>query len=166
MPEILNAYGVQSPFQVVERVCASDLGGTVPNVVRLKTMAEQGKKILDIVAANTTIWPGSDQPLFFDPLLVAAGGGAGMGLAGPLPGPFPVDIQPDVERRLISSVEQWLAVNGIKEITQPSASIPTISSDGAGGPLDQLRQMISAGQAPSLDQLKALMPDGSGMVRV
>jgi hypothetical protein len=55
-PEILSAYRVQSPFQVIERVAASDLGATVPNIVRHKTMAEAGKAILDIVAANAWLW--------------------------------------------------------------------------------------------------------------
>jgi hypothetical protein len=52
-PEILSAYRVQSPFQVIERVAASDLGATLPHIARHKTMAEAGKAILDLVAANT-----------------------------------------------------------------------------------------------------------------
>jgi hypothetical protein len=171
VPEILSAYGVQSPFQVVERVCASDLGGTAPNVVRLRTMADAGKRILDIVGANTAIWPGSDQPLFIDPLsppsTITTSAGATR---------IPVDIDPAVQQRLVGSVEQWLAVNGIKddqrarlgepEVSTSAPSIPTMAHDGSGGAFDQLKQMVSAGQTPSLDQLKALMPDGGGMVRM
>jgi hypothetical protein len=171
VPEILSAYGVQSPFQVVERVCASDLGGTVPNVVRLRTMAEAGKRILDIVGANTSVWPGSEQPLFVDPLsppsTITTSAGATR---------VPVDIDPAVQQKLVGAVEQWLAVNGIKddqrarlgepEVSTSAPSIPTMAHDGSGGAFDQLKQMVSAGQTPSLDQLKALMPDGGGMVRM
>jgi hypothetical protein len=172
VPEILSAYGVQSPFQVVERVSASDLGGTVPNVVRLRTMAEAGKRILDIVAANTAAWPGSDQPLFLDPLNPLPSTGTSTTVRGP----FPVDIQPDVQQKLVGGVEQWLAVNGIKdadrarlgepEVTTAAPSIPTMGGGAGGGAFDQIKQMVTAGQTPSLDQLKALMPDAGGMVRM
>ena len=161
IPEILSAYGVSSPFQVVERVCASDFGGNVPNVVRLRTMAQTGKEILDVVAANLPAWTGqSGQDLFTDPASDA-----------------PADIPPDVEDRLSRAVEHWLAVNGIKddqrlrlgepEVTAPSPSIPTATHDGTGtAAFDQLRQMISAGQAPSVDQIKALLPDTAGIGRM
>jgi hypothetical protein len=164
-PEILAAYGVLSPFQVIERVCASDFGGKVPNIVRYKTMAEQGKKILDIVAANIPAWLGlSGRDLFEDPFDLGSppeGGGA--------------DIPANVQRELARATEDWLAVNGIKDdqraqlgepsITVATPSIPT-ATDGGGAAFDQLRQMVSSGQAPSLDQLKALLPDAGGMLRV
>jgi hypothetical protein len=163
-PEILSAYGVQSPFQVVERVCASDFGGKVPNIVRYKTMAESGKLILDIVAANIPAWLGlSGNDLFEDPFDV--------GGEGP-----PPDIPRDVQRQLARAVEDWLTVNGITDeqrsrlgepkITQAAPSIPT-ATDGAGGAaFDQLRQMVAGGQMPSMDQLKALLPDTGGMVKL
>jgi hypothetical protein len=164
-PEILAAYGVQSPFQVIERVCASDFGGRVPNIVRYKTMAESGKKILDIVAANIPAWLGlSGRDLFEDPFDI-----------GSSPEVSP-DIPPNVQRDLARAVEDWLAVNGIKdeqrarlgepEITAATPSIPTATGDGGGGAFDQLRQMVSSGQTPSLDQLKALLPDVGGLVRM
>jgi hypothetical protein len=167
-PEILSAYGVQSPFQVVERVCASDFGGKVPNIVRYKTMAEAGKKILDIVAANIPAWLGlSGNDLFEDPFDTQVLGAA----AGP-----PPDIPRDVQRELARAVEDWLTVNGITDeqrsrlgepkITQAAPSIPN-ATDGGGGPaFDQLRQMVAGGQMPSMDQLKALLPDGAGMARM
>lgn len=160
-PEILSAYGVSGPFQVVERVCASDFGGNVPNIVRLRTMAQTGKEVLDIVAAHLPAWTGqSGQPLFVERRVDGNGNGAPA-----------ADIPPAVQEQLARAVEHWLAVNGIKddqrlrlgepEITAPSPSIPTASHDGAA--FDQLRQMISAGQAPSLDQIKALLPDAAGI---
>ncbi len=169
IPEILAAYGVQSAFQVIERVCASDLGGVVPNVVQRRTMAEGGKAILDLVAKYVSIWRGSPNPLFFDPVLLDQSPG----------GPF---VTPDIPRedqeRLVRSVDQWLAVNGIKDaqraqLGEPQAaaampSIPTVGGDGSGGgAFDQIRQMVSAGQTPSIDQLKAMLPGGAnGALRV
>ena len=169
-PEILSAYGVQSPFQVVERVCASDFGGKVPNIVRYKTMAEAGKKILDIVAGEH---PRLARPVRQRPV------------RGPVrrrprrrrqPRAQPPDIPRDVQRELARAVEDWLTVNGITDeqrsrlgepkITQAAPSIPT-ATDGGGGPaFDQVRQMVAGGQMPSMDQLKALLPDGGGMVRM
>jgi len=170
-PEILAAYGVQSPFQVIERVCASDFGGKVPNTVRLKTMAERGKEILDIVAANIPAWLGlSGNDLFQDPFDAFTPAGA-VGVVTPPP----PDIPPDVQARLARAVEDWLAVNGIKdeqrarlgepEVTAAAPSIPS-ATDGGGAAFDQLRQMVSSGQTPSLDQLKTLLPDVGGMVRI
>lgn len=165
VPEILSAYGVQSPFQVIERVSAADLGGTVPNVVQRRTMAEAGKIVLDTIAAYTAIWPGSSQPLFGDTVDPT------------INRPTNADIPAAVQDKLGRAVEQWLAVNGIKDeqrarlgepqVSAPVPSIPTAPGDGASGPaFDQIKQMITAGQTPSLDQLKALMPDGAGMVRM
>jgi hypothetical protein len=163
-PEILSAYGVQSPFQVVERVCASDFGGKVPNIVRYKTMAEAGKKILDIVAGNIPAWLGlSGNDLFEDPFDVNS--------EGP-----PPDIPRNVQRELARAVEDWLTVNGITDeqrsrlgepkITQAAPSIPTATDGHGGAAFDQLRQMVAGGQMPSMDQLKALLPDAGGMVKL
>jgi hypothetical protein len=163
-PEILSAYGVQSPFQVVERVCASDFGGKVPNIVRYKTMAEAGKKILDIVAGNIPAWLGlSGNDLFEDPFDVNS--------EGP-----PPDIPRNVQRELARAVEDWLTVNGITDeqrsrlgepkITQAAPSIPTATDGTGGAAFDQLRQMVAGGQMPSMDQLKALLPDAGGMVKL
>jgi hypothetical protein len=166
VPEILAAYGVQGPFQVIERVCASDFGGTVPNIVRNRTMAEAGKGLLDIVGAHTPAWTGqSGRDLFTDPFDQLS------------PGRDQADIPLEVQQRLMRFVEHWLAVNGIKdeqrarlgepEMSSPVPSIPTAAPGGTGGPgLDQLRQMISTGQTPSLDQLKSLVPDMGSMVRM
>jgi hypothetical protein len=172
VPEILSAYGVQGPFQVIERVCASDFGGTVPNIVRHRTMAEAGKGLLDIIAATTPAWVGgSGRDLFTDPFDVEQP-------TYPVkPGtPATADIPLETQQKMMRFVEHWLAVNGIKdeqrarlgepEVTTAAPSIPTATGGASGPALDQLRQMISSGQAPSLDQLKSIVPDVSGLVRV
>lgn len=170
-PEILAAYGVQSPFQVVERVAATDLGGNVPNIVRHKTMAEAGKAVLDIIADSIPAWTSSERPLFEARL------DARMQPAVGQPPVLPPDIAQPTEALLMRHTEHWLAVNGIKdeqrarlgepELTTAQPSIPNAAPDGAGGPaFDQLRQLVSSGQAPSLDQLKALLPDMGGVARV
>lgn len=172
VPEILSAYGVQSPFQVVERVAASDLGGTVPNILRHRTMAESGKAILDIVADSIPAWLGSARPLF-EPRAGDVGGiGAGNGNGARR---LPPDIPHDRELLLMRHTEHWLAVNGIKdeqrarlgepELIAATPSIPKVGADG-GAAFDQLRQLVATGQAPSLDQLKALLPDMGQIARV
>jgi hypothetical protein len=68
-----------------------------------------------------------------------------------------------------------VAVNGIKDdqrarLGEPEMSAPVASIPNAGGheapQFDQLRQMISSGQTPSLDQLKSLVPTVGGAARV
>jgi hypothetical protein len=72
---------------------------------------------------------------------------------------------------LMRQAGNYIAVNGIRddaveELSQPAEaqyapSIPSLTSaisgsDGGGG-IDQLRQMVAAGQVPSLDQLKSIV---------
>ena len=84
LPDIQQAWGVQSAWQVVERVSAQEFHST-PNVVKYRTMADSGKKVLDIVADKSGAWTStSDQPLFADPqsdlaVLAAAIAGAQQG---------------------------------------------------------------------------------------
>jgi len=82
------------------------------------------------------------------------------------------DISADDQNTLIRSAGNWLVVNGIKDDevdkysqpaeTQYAPSIPSIApgaptgSNGGGG-IDHLRQMVSQGQVPSLDELKSLV---------
>ena len=49
LPDIQQAWGVQSAWQVVERVSTQEFHST-PNVVKYRTMAESGKAVLDTVA--------------------------------------------------------------------------------------------------------------------
>ena len=161
LPDIQQAWGVQSAWQVVERVSAQEFHST-PNVVKYRTMADSGKKILDIVADKSSAWTStSNQPLFASPqsdlaAFVAAIQGAqaanaAMVAAQPAPGAQPAppaaaapgsgaDIDPDTQALLMRHTEYWLAVNGIKDqdvadSAQPAetATSPSIPSmDGSG----------------------------------
>jgi cell division septum initiation protein DivIVA len=66
--EIRDAYGVNNPWEVVERVATTELNMT-PNAVRFSTLADSGKRILDIVAKYAGVWNGSPDgaPLFMPP---------------------------------------------------------------------------------------------------
>jgi hypothetical protein len=159
MPEIQKAWGVQSAWQVVERVCTQEFNFT-PNVVKYRTMAESGKAILDMVAKYYNKWGSTtNNPLFctkYD------GSGCSSGY----------DIGPDDQRTLMRHTEYWLAVNGIKDQqvvdnaepsdTAYSPSIPTLepaSTNGSGGAIaEQLKQMVQQGQTPTLEQIQKMIP--------
>jgi len=104
--------------------------------------------------------------------------GAGSGAGNPTSGavassnPGTADISASDQNMLIRQAGNWLVVNGIKDDqvdqysqpaeTQYAPSIPSIApgaptgSNGGGG-IDHLRQMVSQGQVPSLDELKNLV---------
>ena len=65
-PDIQAAYGVDGPYKVVERV-ATEQWGAAPNIVKYRALAEAGRNILNIIAKYSTIWSGTDRPLFNDP---------------------------------------------------------------------------------------------------
>jgi hypothetical protein len=54
-PEVQKAFGVSSLYQVIERV-ASLAFGVAPAITRYCTRAEAGKKILGILARNSSKW--------------------------------------------------------------------------------------------------------------
>jgi hypothetical protein len=166
-PSIQKSYGVTNPYQLIERVASAEFGVT-PNIVRLRTMADAGNKILNIVAKYHNVWTRSNgQPLFEEP----AFNGDGV---------IPGDISLADRNELMNQTQFWLAVNGIKDdqvgkLSQPEQakyepSIPTFagmlpgsngaSSNGKVGAdtVERLKQMVLQGQAPSLDQLKQLLP--------
>jgi hypothetical protein len=160
MGEIQKAWGVQSAWQVVERVCTQEFNFT-PNVVKYRTMAESGKAILDLVAKYFNVWGSTtNNPLFQ----------SGFDSYGNPSGPF--DISPDDQRTLMRHTEYWLAVNGIKDQqvvdnaepsdTAYSPSIPTLepaSTNGSGGAIaEQLKQMVQQGQTPTLEQIQKMIP--------
>jgi hypothetical protein len=168
-PSIQKAYGVTNPYQLIERVASAEFGVT-PNIVRLRTMADAGNRILNIVANNHTAWTRSNgNPLFEeeDPTFERTR-------------VIPGDISLADRKELLNLTQFWLAVNGIKDdqvdrLSQPEQakyqpSIPTFagmlpgsngaSSNGKAGAdtVERLKQMVLQGQAPSLDQLKQLLP--------
>jgi hypothetical protein len=101
-PSIQKAYGVTNPYQLIERVAAAEFGVT-PNIVRLRTMADAGNRILNIVAKYPNVWTRSNGlPLFQERV----------------PGsdiPAPGDIILADRDELMNQTQFWLAVNGIKD---------------------------------------------------
>ena len=160
LPSVQQNFGVNNPWQVVERVAALEFG-QAPNIVRYKTMAEAGNKILNLIAKYATAWTStSGKPLFDE---VNRRGRTTRGDIG----------DPD-DRVFMTQTQYWLAVNGIKDdqidqLSQPvetpiAPSIPTSRQQpGMNGNLDQIRQMVQQGQMPSMDQLQGLLnANGSG----
>src|SRR6185436_6409823 len=102
------AYGVSNPWQVIERVAASEFGAA-PNIVKYRTMAESGKAILDLVAKHAKAWSASTgRPLFTDDVTRVQG-----------------DIPTQDQEELMRHTQYWLAVNGIGDdqvgkMSQPS----------------------------------------------
>jgi hypothetical protein len=73
----------------------------------------------------------------------------------------------------MTQTQYWLAVNGVKDdevdrLSQPVASVyaPSIPPSGKGGSpnLDQLRQMVTQGQMPSLNQLQQIVGINGGSI--
>lgn len=157
LPPIQKAYGVTNFWQVVERVAANEFGHA-PNIVKYRTMAVAGKEILDLVAKYAKVWSNTTgNSLFRDPNNQDSG----------------FDISPVDQAELIRQAQLWLAVNGIKDdqvsqYSQPAEStlapsvpyMPGMTGGGgsSNGTFDEIRQMVSKGQTPSLDQLQKLLP--------
>ena len=153
LPDIQNAWGVQSAWQVVERVSSQEFK-TTPNVVKYRTMAESGKAVLDLVAKNAGAWTATTgNPLFDD----------GSEFSTP-------DISPADQAQLMRHTEYWLAVNGVKDMdvaarSQPSdtavsPSIPSLDGTGTATGADlaaQIQNMLQSGQTPSPDQLRRMV---------
>lgn len=156
------AFGVSNPYQVIERVTASQFGSS-PNIVKYRTMAEAGKAILNLVAKYAGAWStNTGRPLFAptDPN------------GNPILQP-PPDITPADQAVLILQATNWLAVaavpnDQVDKMSQPadtgySPALPTVGAvsgkDGAGADvMDKLKQMVASGSAPSIEQLQQLMP--------
>jgi hypothetical protein len=68
--DIQSAYGVDGPYKVIERV-ATEQWGASPNIVKYRALAEAGRNILNLIAKYSTIWSGSNKPLFDDPSTTA-----------------------------------------------------------------------------------------------
>ena len=188
-PEIQQAYGVDGPFKVIERV-APEIGGT-PNIVKYRTLADSGKRILDLIAKYVNIWSGgTGNPLFSDNSqtnVIASLASALSNLTGAATGAGPApaassspdvtaqtsDVSPADQDEFMRQAGFVIAVLGIKDDqveqfsqpaeTQYAPSIPNLapvsgtgSTNGQAG-IDQLRQMVSQGQVPTADQLKALV---------
>ena len=167
-PSIQKSYGVTNPYQVIERVASNEFG-TTPNIVRFRTMADAGNKIINIVARYHRVWTGSSgQPLFEE-----RGTPQGNVISG--------DIALADREELMRQTQFYLAVNGVKddqvyknsmpELSAYSPSLPafgamqpTAASNnghaGTDGALDAIKQMVAQGQVPTMDQLQKML---SGM---
>jgi hypothetical protein len=165
--QIQRLLGVNNPYQVIERVAIAKQGKS-PDIVRLRTMADSGKRILDIVGRNVTAWTSANGlPLFPD-------------LTGSVTGPGPSAISLQDTLELIRQTQFWLAVNGVQDqqvdtysrpVVAPYApsipaingvtpSMPSMNGAGAASAMDKIKQMVASGQAPTLDQLKSVLPGG------
>ena len=155
LPQIKQSYGVTTLWQVIERVSAQEFGQTV-NVVKHRTLADETRKILNLIADKHAVWSlTSPRDLFT------------INKSGPTG-----DLTYEESRLLFRSVQYWLAVNGIRdqqvdEYAQPTPtiaapSLPALGADGVGGfdpgAVDELRDMVARGEAPSLDQLRTMLP--------
>jgi hypothetical protein len=163
-PAVQKAYGVTNLYQVIERVASSEFNST-PNIVKHRTMAEAGKQVIDIVAKYAHVWNKSDgTPLFNEST-------TGEGIRS--------DISDEDKSILLVQTQYWLAVNGVKdaqvdqyaepEMSKYAPSIPSFGSFGSGSApaastpasgnhdqMDKIKQMVTSGQMPSLDQLQGM----------
>jgi len=163
MPQIQKAYGVSNPYQVIERVSSNEFG-QAPNIVKWRTMAEAGTALLNLISKYAGVWStNSAQSLF------------------PEPDPLsqsrvtPSDIPAADRDVFLLQATNWLAVQGVgndqvNKMSEPadtmySPSLPAFGAvsnkNGASGGvdvMDKLRQMVASGSAPSIDQLKDMIP--------
>jgi hypothetical protein len=112
--QIQRLLGVNNPYQVIERVAIAKQGKS-PDIVRLRTMADSGKRILDIVGRNVTAWTSANGlPLFPD-------------LTGSVTGPGPSAISLQDTLELIRQTQFWLAVNGVQDQQVDTYSRPVVA---------------------------------------
>ena len=161
LPSVRNALGVTTGWQVIERISQREFGITV-NTVLHRTLAVETQTIMRIIADHHTVWSqNAGRPLF------------------PEPGRTGSDLSADVTRELMVACQHFRAVTGVGDAlldeysapveTQPMPSLPDMSGFGGmptGGGMQgidmggvaQLREMVSSGQTPSLEQLRAMLP--------
>ncbi len=160
LPRVREIYGVTTMWQVIERVAQSEFGTTV-NVVKHRTMAEEIRKLLEIVAENGGAWSSTTGKQLFHPM-----NGLGHQPAS--------DLSSDDSSKLFRAAQYFLAVNGLHgdqvyEYSQPvdTPALPSIPGMGAwsgGGaqqqqpmqapampvdPIGGLHNMASGGRAPT-----------------
>lgn len=160
-PTVQSAYGATNLYQVIERVSSSEFNMT-PNIVKYRTMAESGKELIDLIAKYHFVWNKSNGiPVFVE-------------------GDFPGEIGGADKTSFFTLTQQWLAVNGIKdaqvdqysepEIAQYAPSIPSFGGFNGGAThgtqpdqMERIKQMVTQGQMPSLDQLQGMFTGGVKM---
>jgi hypothetical protein len=156
-PQVQAIFGVTSPYQVIERVSRTEFGA-VPNLLMAINVGDAEKGIYELLAKHLPAFleGNSGQPLFDT-----------AGVAARIPGAIPFAD----ERQLKTFAQSWLAARSygdaqVEKFAQPqdspyTGSMPTYGGSGGGASsdvMDKLRQMVSSGSAPSLDQLQQLLP--------
>ena len=161
LPRIKEIYGVNTMWQVIERVAQSEFGVTV-NIVKHRTLAEETRVIMGVLADRAPIWSqSSGKPLF------TVGGVGGVG----------GDLDEETSDRLFRAAQYFLAVNGVqdanvREYSQPvetpaMPSVPPFGSFGgngagigvgAGGDVaGQIKDLLGRGITPDTAQLKSIL---------
>lgn len=153
-PAILKEFAASNHWQVVERVAQQDFGGT-PNWSKYSTMADAASRIFNLLSKYTTAiaraTPG--QPFLYDVSQSTV----------------PSDVSQADTNELLTSVQGWLAVNGVsdtqvKQYSQPveltnAPSVPSVAGTGAGSAtevINKLKQLTSGG-TPNPDQIQQLL---------
>jgi hypothetical protein len=140
-PQVQKAFAAATPWQVVERVSQQEFGA-VPNIVKYHTMAVSGRRIIEILAQNLGALTGRDRE-------------------------FPDALGADLWNELSRLALAWLSVNGVtsEQLVSYSApvdgiaspSLPTMPGAQPATPnMSRIRDMVSSGQMPSLDQLQRM----------
>lgn len=165
LPAVKNAYGVSTPWQVIERISQREFGITV-NTVLHRTLAVETQRIMAIIANNHTIWSnGSGLRELFSDTPDSEG-----------------DLSYEDTKSLMIACQHFRAVTGVGDAlldeyskpveTSAHPSLPDfggmggMSGGGAGampnldmGGIDQLRDMVNNGQTPDIDQIRSLLPN-------
>lgn len=162
LPSVKNAYGVSTPWQVIERISQREFGITV-NTVLHRTLAVETQRIMNIIADNHTIWSNGTglRELFSE---TPENGG---------------DLSFEDTKSLMIACQHFRAVTGVGDTlldeysepveTAPQPSLPDfggMGGMGGGGAMpnidmggiSQLRDMVNSGQTPNIDQIRSLLP--------
>ncbi len=178
LPSVRTAFGVTTPWQVIERVSQREFGITV-NTVLHRTLAVETQKIMRIIADHHTIWSGSvtGKPLFSEGATQILNMNVRAIPTTVVEGDLPLA----ATQELMVACQHFRAVTGVDDAqleeystpveTTPQPSLPDMSAMGAVGGgggmampgvdmsgLTQLRDMVNNGKAPDLEQLRAMLP--------
>ncbi|MFA8440285.1 hypothetical protein [Yoonia sp.] len=170
LPRVREIYGVTSMWQVIERVAQSEFGTTV-NVVKHRTMAEEVRKMLEVIAEKPDAWSvTTGRPLFhhMDSWLDTINS----------------DLSPEQTAKFFRAAQYFLAVNGVHgdqvyEYSQPvdTPALPSIPGMGTWGGMGQqpqqapgaasampidpaggLQNMAASGRAPGAADIRSVVP--------
>jgi len=165
-PQVLKAYAASNHWQVIERVAQQDFGGA-PNWAKYASMAQAANTLFTILAENTEVLAAtnSSEPFLFDPNFSTTP----TPTTGGLRPAFRGGLDATTTQNLLLAVQQWLAVNGVREdqvqqYAQPvelntTPSLPggaSMRPEGGMEVVNQLKQLVSGG-TPSPEQVQQLL---------